>query len=450
MLPEQADILWTFVTIIFSLFSMFAFINVIMHCRANKGANTVLWGSIFGAGFIINLMLTNHMFELTQQEQLVFISNQVLAVFLTLLIWGIFYKSENIEDQSPPLIRAAFFYSTISILLAGYTNWLPQQRSDPPPKAEVPSGGVESMDVYTEMGRFIVFGPPAAGGNKSIGKGQCPLCHTFDAGDNIGRCPNLFGVEERSHTRIKEDRYLNDPIKIGEKDGATGIIKGKPDEIPEEYRRADASELTGEDYLRESLMCPSCYVVKDYGKAGDTKSPMPVINKPPISLAKFELNAVLAWLQSKDTPGEFATVTIPLPDGSEGGGDDGGDGGEDVEGPLFVTGEEPMDVMINKLGCPLCHTIPGIEGAVGELGPVLHEKINAPNRIKDPNYKGKAKSGRDYVRESILNPNIYIVFNEAEGEPFPEGVMPQDFANKLSVNALDKLVDFISNTQPEG
>ena len=106
--------------------------------------------------------------------------------------------------------------------------------------------------------------------------------------------------------------------------------------------------------------------------------------------------------------------------------------------------------MINTLGCPLCHTIPGIEGAVGELGPVLHEKINAPQRIKDPNYKGKARTGRDYVKESILNPNAYIVFNEAEGEPFPEGVMPQDFANKLSVNALDKLVDFISNTQPEG
>ena len=140
-----------------------------------------------------------------------------------------------------------------------------------------------------------------------------------------------------------------------------------------------------------------------------------------------------------------ANVTIPLPTGEEPKKDDGG---EDEEAPVFVTGAEPIDEMLNKLGCPLCHTIPGIEGAVGELGPKLHEKINAPQRIKDPNYKGKAKSGRDYVRESILNPNAYIVFNEAEGEPFPEGVMPQDFANKLSVNALDKLVDFISNTQP--
>jgi len=42
------------------------------------------------------------------------------------------------------------------------------------------------------------------------------------------------------------------------------------------------------------------------------------------------------------------------------------------------------------------------------------------------------------------------VFNEAEGELFPESLMPPDFANKLSINALDKVVDFISNTQPEG
>lgn len=446
MLPEQADILWTFVTIIFTMFSLFVFANVIQHCRSREGTNTVLWGSVFGAGFIINLMLTNHMFDLNQQEQLGFISNQVLAVFLTLLMWGLFFKGEKIENQSPPLIRAAFFYSTISILLAGYTNWLPQQRSDPPPKPQAIDASSLTMDIYVGMGETIVFGKERVAGSKAIGKGQCPLCHTFDAGDNIGRCPNLFGVEERSHTRIKEDRYLNDPIKIGEKDGATGIMKGKPDQVPEEYRRADAGELIGEDYLRESLMCPSCYVVKGYGKAGDTKSPMPVINKPPISLGPVEFNAVVAWLQAKDTPGDFANVTIPLPTGETPKKEEE----EEGDAPVFVTGAEPIDVMINTLGCPLCHTIPGIEGAVGELGPKLHEKINAPNRIKDPNYKGKAKTGRDYVRESILNPNAYIVFNEEAGEPFPEGVMPADFANKISVSGLDKLVDFISNTQPEG
>jgi len=46
-----------------------------------------------------------------------------------------------------------------------------------------------------------------------------------------------------------------------------------------------------------------------------------------------------------------------------------------------------------------------------------------------------------------LNPSAYVVMNEAEGELFPDGVMPQNFKNMLSVEALDKLVDFISNTE---
>ena len=51
------------------------------------------------------------------------------------------------------------------------------------------------------------------------------------------------------------------------------------------------------------------------------------------------------------------------------------------------------------------------------------------------------------MRESILNPSAYVVMNEEENELFPDGLMPQDFKNKLSVDAIDKLVDFISQTE---
>jgi hypothetical protein len=161
------------------------------------------------------------------------------------------------------------------------------------------------------------------------------------------------------------------------------------------------------------------------------------------------VNAVIAYLQSKDTPGEFATVTVPLPQDDAGntGGAVAEDSSDDEDKPVFVTGTEDIQTMINTLGCPLCHTIPGVEGALGELGPKLHEKINAPMRIKDPNYKGKATNTKEYVRESILNPGAYVVFNEAEGELFPDGLMPTTFSQMLSVDALDKLVDFISQTE---
>jgi len=444
MLPEQQDILWTFLAITFTVFSLYVFVNVVNHCREREDVNTTLWGGIFGAFLVVMFLETSAMLDMTQGEQLsFFFSKMALTIFLLLLTWGIFFKSEKIENQSPPIIRGFFWWTTISVLLAGYTNWLPQQRSDPPPKASAIVGDI-TMEEYAEMGRIIIFGAKQVAGQKAIGKGQCPLCHTFDAGDNIGRCPNLFGIDERGATRVKEDKYMNEPVKVGEVEPATGIVKGAPDQIPEEYRREGAGgydSMNSEDYIRESMMCPTCYVVKGFGGPGDKKSPMPVISKPPVSLSPIEINAVIAWMQSRETPGDFSRVTVPLPS------DQPVEEASDEEAPLFVTGAEPIDEMINKLGCPLCHTIPGIEGAVGELGPKLHEKTNAMNRIKDPRYKGKATNVKEYVRESILDPSAYLVFNETAGELYPDGLMPPGFKNQISVEALDKIVDFISQTE---
>jgi len=448
MLPEQRDILWSFLTLAFTVFALYVFINVVRHCREREDVNGKFWGSIFGGFLVVMFLEAIHMFSLNQAEQMsFFFGKMVLTIFVLLLAWGIFFKSNSVEDQSPPIIRAFFWWTTVSVLLAGYSNWLPQQRSDPPPKATELVGEV-TMEEYAEMGRVIIFGTEQIAGQKAIGKGQCPLCHTFDAGDNIGRCPNLFGVGQRGATRVKEERYMTSPVKVNDKEPGSGIIKGDPSQIPEEYRRAGAGghdSMTAEDYIRESMMCPTCYVVKGYGKAGDTKSPMPTINKPPISLSPIEVNAVIAYLQSYNEPGDYSKVTVPLP--TPGDGDEEETASDDGEAPIFVTGSESIDVIVNTLGCPLCHTIPGIEGAMGELGPKLHEKINAPMRIKDPRYKGKATNTKEYVRESILNPSAYLVMNEEENEVYPDGLMPQDFKHKLSVDAIDKLVDFISQTE---
>jgi len=444
MLPEQQDILWTFLAITFTVFALYVFVNVVKHCREREDVNTTLWGGVFGAFLVVMFLETSAMFDMTQGEQLgYFFSKMGLTIFLLLLTWGIFFKSEKIENQSPPIIRGFFWWTVISVLLAGYTNWLPQQRSDPPPKASAIVGDI-TMEEYAEMGRIIIFGAKQVAGQKAIGKGQCPLCHTFAAGDNIGRCPNLFGIDERGATRVKEDKYMSEPVKVGEVEPASGIVKGAPDQIPDEYRREGAGghdSMTSEDYIRESMMCPTCYVVKGFGGPGDKKSPMPVISKPPVSLSPIEVNAVIAWLQSRETPGDYSRITVPLPS------DQPIEEASAEEAPIFVTGAEPIDQMINTLGCPLCHTIPGIEGAVGELGPKLHEKINAPQRIKDPRYKGKATNTKEYVRESILDPSAFLVFNETAGELYPDGLMPTSFKNQVSVEALDKIVDFISQTE---
>lgn len=68
---------------------------------------------------------------------------------------------------------------------------------------------------------------------------------------------------------------------------------------------------TGGEYLIESLYCPRCYVVKDHGIKGtnDLESTMPVITRPPVNLTDFEIVAVVAYVQSKDTPGDYSKVT---------------------------------------------------------------------------------------------------------------------------------------------
>jgi hypothetical protein len=72
---------------------------------------------------------------------------------------------------------------------------------------------------------------------------------------------------------------------------------------------------------------------------------------------------------------------------------------------------------------------------------MLVEKTNAPKRIKDPAYKGAAKSVREYITESVISPSAYVV------PTFPDGQMPKDFGMKLSAGALNKIVDYLSNLE---
>jgi len=69
------------------------------------------------------------------------------------------------------------------------------------------------------------------------------------------------------------------------------------------------------------------------------------------------------------------------------------------------------------------------------------------SELKIPTIRVKQKNTKEYVRESILKPSAYVVYNEEAGEPFPDGLMPTTFGQMLSVEALDKLVDFISQTE---
>ena len=56
----------------------------------------------------------------------------------------------------------------------------------------------------------------------------------------------------------------------------------------------------------------------------------------------------------------------------------------------LVTGDEPLVDIFTKPGCPVCHMIPGIPGATGQVGPPLILGQTGEQRLKDPGYRGEA------------------------------------------------------------
>ncbi|MFO0774504.1 MAG: hypothetical protein U0172_07565 [Nitrospiraceae bacterium] len=114
-------------------------------------------------------------------------------------------------------------------------------------------------------------------------------------------------------------------------------------------------------------------------------------------------------------------------------------GGSQVTSEMvpLVTGEESLQVMFTKAGCPVCHTIPGIEGAKGREGPSLTMAVTGPQRLADPQYKGSASTVREYIAESIMNPGAYIV------PGYPTHAMPRWYGQKLSAGALEQMSKYL-------
>jgi cytochrome c551/c552 len=91
------------------------------------------------------------------------------------------------------------------------------------------------------------------------------------------------------------------------------------------------------------------------------------------------------------------------------------------------------NAVIAKGGCVACHTIPGIEGAVGQVGPNL-AGIGAAAASRRP-----GTSAETYLRESLLEPMAFTAPDCPFG-PCTPGGMPQ---LQLTEAELETLVNFL-------
>jgi len=249
----------------------------------------------------------------------------------------------------------------------------------PPPVEEKLSGDI-TMDQYVAIGDKIFHG-----------KGTCTLCH-----NPTGHRAPLLDVASsdgppigaRSEDRIKDSGY-------------------------------NGEATNGEEYIHESMIDPSAYVVPGYGKTGtnDTVSPMPAIDKGAIGLSDVEIGAVISYLQSI----AGVDITVPLPTGEA-----PADEGEGEEVKPAANAQEAFD----KFGCSACHMHPLIDEG-GDIGPDLGKVgATAGSRVI-------GLTAEQFIAQSIIKPNAVI------HEGFDADTMPDDFAESMTVSELNMLVDAV-------
>ncbi len=273
------------------------------------------------------------------------------------------------------LLKIFVFALVIIFGFAGYTRYgLPLIIPEAPPVEEKLSGDI-TMEQYIGIGDKIFNG-----------KGTCTLCHSPVG----GRAPLLDTIGSLALERLKDERY-----------------KGKA--------------TTGEEYILESLVDTSAFVVAGFGKTGtnDTVSPMPNVDKGAIGLSDVEMGAVIAYLQS--IAGVEVTVALPSGDSSA---------MPEEEAPATIKLAESAAEAFIKFECTMCHIGPEIEEG-GDMGPDLGGFAATAGSRKE------GVSARAFVLESIMNPNAVI----AEG--FDADTMPDDYPARMTFAEFNLIADAI-------
>lgn len=265
-------------------------------------------------------------------------------------------------------LKVVVFSLIIIVSFAGYSGWgIPQIKPAPPPTEEKLDLGAMTMDRFIALGEKIFKG-----------KGACTLCH-----NELGRAPMLDNAAATAAERLADPGY-------------------------------QGTAETVEEFLYESLVDPTAYVVAGFGKKGtnDTVSPMTDVSAGSTRLSEAEISALIAYLQ--DLAGAEVTVEIPTGVAEDDGEEDDEEG--EARAPL-----ESAEEVIEEFACGACHVIAGEEG---ELGPDL-SKIGADR-------------DRDFLRRSILDPDVELT------EGFEAELMPPDYGEQMYAKELEMLLDYMA------
>ena len=274
-----------------------------------------------------------------------------------------------IEQNSSVLPKILVFSIALTLIFTGVANLLPQVEGEAPVDKEIDLGALTPESFAT------------LGENLFMGKGTCTLCHKPAP---LGRAPDIQG------------------------ENMVGLAEAA---LADERYKGDAK--TPEEYIRESMINPSKFVVKDWGVAGsnDTTSPMPKVDAAPIELSTVEMDAIIAYLQNKDGN----DITVELPTEAPAPVEEIASAGGSAPAPA-TTAEEA----IKKYGCQACHSMLGTKSPVGPSLDDVSTRLDT-----------------EQIRQSILDPAAVI------SEGFTD-IMPKNFADQMTVKELSMIVNLLA------
>jgi nitric oxide reductase subunit C len=200
------------------------------------------------------------------------------------------------------------------------------------------------------------------------------------------------------------------------------------------YYAPDLTKITqqrGAAYLQAFLKDPA----KFYSEERDRR----LMNNPNLSDREIEqVIAFLDWVSRINTQGwpprPILVSGAAIPGTATRG-----------EPPPAAASNEPValgQALFQKSppGCFACHSI---ASGVNLVGPSLADiGTAAAQRLKDPNYRGKATDAAGYIRESIHDPNAFVL----TGPTYSSGgrsLMPTGLDGSLTSEQVDQLVAYL-------
>ena len=190
------------------------------------------------------------------------------------------------------------------------------------------------------------------------------------------------------------------------------------------------ADQRGAPYLRAFLADPARF----YNEERDRRL-MPNLHLTPQEID--EVVAFLGWVGKIDThgwpPRPILVSGSTIPGGNVGGAAPQAASDDPVAIGQALFGQAPP-------GCFACHST---SAGVNLVGPSLAGiAATGAARIKDADYKGKATDVEGYIRESILEPNAYLV----AGSTFSsngQSIMPTGFGESLQPAQITALVAYL-------